>query len=108
MQPYSKKWLRHFFDSLSRGGRTSLPAVLIPRLLLRRLGRGDGLGIVGVKDRLGRGGQSGQALDLAGDNDLGGFAVGGGLEGLQGLDLDHAIAGGGLVDELDGVGSRCV
>ena len=63
-----------------------------------------GLGLLGGEHRLARGGQTGQALELAGDDDLGGLSVGRGLEGLQGLDLDDALPGGGLVDELDGVG----
>ena len=75
------------------------------RMLLLGDSLGDGgLGVLGIEDGLGGGGQPSQPLDLAGNDDLGSLAVGGGGEGLQGFDLDDAVAGVGLVDELDGVG----
>ena len=47
--------------------------------------RGGGIGSHGIKHRLGRGTQASQSLNLAGNDDLGGTAVGGLLEGLQSL-----------------------
>ena len=48
--------------------------------------------------------QAGDALDLAGDDDLRGAAVGGGGEGLHGLDLQDGVRGGGLIDAADTFG----
>ena len=45
-----------------------------------------------------------KSLNFAGNDELGGPAVGGGGEGIQRADFEHALAGVGLVDELDGVG----
>ena len=48
----------------------------------------------GFHDALGK---AGEALDLGGDDDLGGLAVGGGGEGLQGADLNNGVGGVGVV-----------
>ena len=48
--------------------------------------------------------QTGQALNLAWDNYLGGLAVRSGRKGLEGADAYDLVARRGLVHELDGVG----
>ena len=45
----------------------------------------------------GRSGQTGDPLNLRGDNDLGGFAIGSLGEGLQSLDLHHTVGGSGII-----------
>ena len=44
-------------------------------------------------------GKARQALDLAGNDDLGGLPVGGGGKGLKRFDADDGVGRGGLVDE---------
>ena len=59
-------------------------------LLLGQGGLGGGrLRVLGVEHRFRRGGQARQALDLAGYDDLGGLAVGGGGERLHGFILSQ-------------------
>ena len=55
------------------------------------------------KHRLGAGGQARQTLDLAGNDDLCGLAVGHFLHGLQGLQLHHLVVGGGGVQKPQGL-----
>ena len=52
------------------------------------------LRLVVLQQGLGGGGQTGQPLNLAGDDDLGGLSVSDLLEGLQRLQLDDLIVGG--------------
>ena len=49
------------------------------------------------------GSQPSQPLDFAGNDDLGGFAIGGRLEGFQTLELDHLFVGCSFVEQLQGV-----
>ena len=44
--------------------------------------------------------KTGDALDLGGDDDLGGLAVGGGGESLQRAQTQHRIGGGGVVPSI--------
>ena len=52
------------------------------------------------------GGKAGEALELRGDDDLGGLAVGHLLHGLERFELDDLIVGAGLVEQLHRVGQR--
>ena len=52
------------------------------------------LRLIVLQQGLGGGGQTGQPLNFAGDDDLGGLAVGRLLEGLQRLQLDDLVVGG--------------
>ena len=49
-------------------------------------------------------GQTHQTLHLAGDDDLGGLAVGDALHGLDGFQLDHLVVGSLLVQQFQRVG----
>ena len=51
-------------------------------------------------------GETGEALNLARDDDLRRLTVGGLFERFERLDLDDLIVGVGLVEHLDGVGER--
>ena len=52
------------------------------------------------KHRLGAGGKARQALNLAGNDDLHGLAVGDLCHGLQGFQLHHLVVGGGAVQQF--------
>ena len=53
---------------------------------------------------LGRSQQAGQVLDLAGNDELRGLAVGNLLQGFQALDGQHLVGGGRVVQQADGIG----